>query len=331
MIFKYIPSSNYSERTYLVLAIAFSISYALVLAELPIDKFIDRDNYLNYTSFSLLMLEHHLSSGFFTLLQNEPVWLLINIFLGFVAGEVTALKIIIFSSSLVFSFSIIRIGKADPKFLIFAIFICLFPQVLKNYIIHLRQGVAIALCMYALTSNSVLGRRIGILIAPFIHSSYFFLLQNFVLTWYLKKKKSYSKKRAFWIFLIITSALAILLVLFLGVSEARQSELYKEGIEPRTGLAFLFWLIILVIFLVDGSTFRERNFFSIAALVSYLMLYFFFDPIARIFESALPLVLVAGYQLSKYKRRLFLIMFAVLFIYQWLAPVVAGAEVFRLA
>jgi hypothetical protein len=55
------------------------------------------------------------------------------------------------------------------------------------------------------------------------------------------------------------------------------------------------------------------------------------NPVARIFESALPFVLVAGYQLAKSKRYLFFLMFGILFVYQWLVPLLVGSDVFRAA
>lgn len=66
-----------------------------------------------------------------------------------------------------------RIGKSDLKFFVFAMVICLLPQVMKNYIVHSRQGVTIALFMFALTSASFTMRRVGYIVAPSIHASFF--------------------------------------------------------------------------------------------------------------------------------------------------------------
>src|SRR6266511_5563372 len=63
-----------TERIYSFLLIVFSVSYAALLSGLPVDRFVDRANYLDFVTNPAVLLEKNLSSRLITLLQNEPVW-----------------------------------------------------------------------------------------------------------------------------------------------------------------------------------------------------------------------------------------------------------------
>jgi hypothetical protein len=324
--------NSYARQIYRAMAMIFSIAYAFVLASLPIDGFVDRDNYFNYITDASLLLESKLESGIATLLQNEPVWLLVNLFLGFFLEEHNALRVLIFFSAWLFSQSILRISKDDPTFFILAVVICLLPQVLKNYIIHLRQGLAIALLMFTLTSPSLMVRRAGNILTPLIHTSFLFVFINYMLSWLANKYQGASKANIYLAMLFVACLFNLSLIFLVGYSDARQiTENASLDFEARSGMAFLFWLIILVIFLSDGVDFGIRYFFAVASIVGYLLLYFLFSPIARIFESAMPFVLVTGYGLQSIRRQWFYLMLGVLFCYQWLSPILAGQAVFRAA
>lgn len=323
---------NIRERRYLAISIVFSLIYSLFLAGLPINEFVDRDNYINYVTNSISLAETYLSNGVVYLLSNEPLWLLINIGVGALFAPDTALRIIIFSSALFFSFFILQSGRGNFCFIVFAIMICLLPQVMKNYVVHLRQGVAIAVAAVAFTYFSSKVQRTAIATTPFIHASFFFLLPNFLLSWVAAKNKIFTREFTFWGCLILSCLLMLSSLFLLSFVEARQISEYQEAIsEPRSGMAFLFWSAVLLIFIFDNICFRTKHLFSIAAIANYLVMYFLFDPAARIFESALPFVLLSGYQLEGRKRIAFFILFVLIFIYQWLAPLLVGDNVFRLA
>jgi hypothetical protein len=132
--------------------------------------------------------------------------------------------------------------------------------------------------------------------------------------------------------LLAACAFNLSLVFLVGFSDARQiTEMTEIDFEPRSGMAFLFWAVILSIYLSSGAAFGVRHFFAVASMLGYLLLYFLFSPIARIFESAMPFVLIAGYHLKSPQRQLFYVMFGVLFCYQWLTPILAGQDVFKAA
>jgi hypothetical protein len=80
----------------------------------------------------------------------------------------------------------------------------------------------------------------------------------------------------------------------------------------------------------NNRKFKVTHFFSIASILGYITLYFSFSPVARVFESAMPIVLISGYDLRR-GRLLFFCLLGALFVFQWLGPVMTGGEVFRLA
>lgn len=310
----------------------FPFAYAFTLALLPIEKFIDTDNYLTYVTSSIILLETYLSSGIVTLLQNEPIWLLINVVLGLFLENDVVLRILVFFSSLLFSFSILRLRKPEPKFILFAIAICLLPQIMKNYVIHLRQGFAISVFVLSMLAVTRVPRLAGLAATPFIHASFFFVQINMIVTWFMKEsmKRGLNARAAVFIGMVavcVTSVGAILMVDFFG---ARQIEEQRDMFLERSGMGFIFWLIIFLIFVANNQRFKVAHFFAIASILGYIGLYFTFSPIARVLESAMPIVLIAGYELKR-GRLLFFSLFTSFFVFQWLAPIVTGGEVFPLA
>lgn len=315
------------------LLLFFPFVYAFTLAALPIEKFVDRENYLALVTSSTVLLEAYSSSGILALLQNEPVWLLINLVLGLFFENDMVLRMIIFVSSFLFSFSILRLGKPEIKFVLFAIAICLLPQVMKNYVVHLRQGLAISVFVFALLTVTRMPRLVGLAATPFIHSSFFFVQINMVLTWFMKEsiKRGLNGRVAVFIAILavcVTSIAAVLMVDFFG---ARQVEEQRDAeFLARSGMGFVFWLVMLLIFISNNQKFRMAHFFSIASILSYIGLYFIFSPVARVFESAMQIVLISGYELKR-GRLLFFALFTSFLVYQWLGPIITGGEVFRLA
>ncbi len=311
---------------------AFPFIYAFTLASLPVDKFIDRDNYLALVTSSSIALQAYSSSGLLTLLQNEPVWLSINLVLGLLFENDVALQILIFVSSFLFSFCVLRMGKPEPKFILFAIAICVWPQVMKNYVIHIRQGLAISVFMLAMLSVARTPRLIGLAATPFFHSSFFFVQINLILAWFVKKsmKRSLNARAAVVIAMVAVCVTSIAAVWLVGLSGARQVEEQAGMFLERSGLGFIFWLTMFLIFVSNSQRFQVAHFFSIASILGYILLYFFFSPVARVFESAMPIVLISGYELKR-GRFLFFCLFSSFFVFQWLAPIITGGEVFPLA
>ena len=157
----------------LIISIILAFLYALFLTYLPDDNIKDRLNYLNFINNASINLDYFLSNGFLSFISNEPIWLMINFGLNNISNIADGIKIIIFFSA--FTVSLIAINNSNKSIIIILLFL-LFPQIIKNHIIHLRQGLAVAVFLIGWYSPWFILRWAFILAAPFIHSSFFFII-----------------------------------------------------------------------------------------------------------------------------------------------------------
>ena len=265
---------------------------------------------MNYASWPEVLIIQGLEGGVFALIFNEPFFLLINFILSLLLDEENVVRTIIFFGSFTTSYLILRYNY---RYFLLLLFFLLIPQVLKNYVIHLRQGLAMSFFLigYLSKSKNNFKSLFFIWISPFIHSSFFVL----VFLIYLIK--------IFEIFKFDIT-LKILMVAFFGIifsftietlgqlSGARQATQYEFTSADISGLGFLFWFLVLVIFTFQGRDFLTSNLFSFAILIFYLMTYFFIPVTARIFESGIVLVLLSSLSLRNWRRYTF---FGLIFVY----------------
>lgn len=299
-----------------LLALPTAFLYALILITLiPIDVIIDRDNYLDYADNSGLILLSYFDSGLHVILFNEPIFLFINLFLSFLFTSENVVRSIIFFSAFTTSFLVLRYNFR--YFFILFLFL-LIPQVLKNYVIHLRQGLAVSFFLigYLSTNKKTFKSIFFIFISPFVHSSFFVLIIFIYGIKFLTQLKfDYNLKVAIIsLFGLLSSMIMETVGKLVG---ARQVVEYQFTIENISGIGFLFWLFILFIFSIQGKEFLKSNLFSIAILIFYLTTYFFIPVTARIFESGIILVLLSGLNLTYWRKYTFigLIIFFAAFTY----------------
>jgi len=275
---------------------------AIFLAMLPLLAFKDRLNYLSYAENSLGILLFNLTSGLDSLIFNEPIWLTINILLSQFFESEIIVQIIIVLPLIIISNKII--SNTDHKILA-VLLIMLVPQVLKNHIVHLRQGVALCVFIIGFYSNKLWIRNILQVLSCFIHSSFFivFFIRLFDHFWGKLKINLYLKMIITAIMLFLIGTLAIQIASVLG---ARQGERYTAVLTNVSGLGFVFWSMIYVIFLSAGRRFLHKNSFQMSIFSFYLVNYFTFPVAARVFESGLLLILLAGLDLRGYRRLMFI-------------------------
>ncbi len=286
-----------------LLSLALAVMYAGVLASLPLEVFKDRGNYLTYASAAPLILERYISGGPLTVLANEPVWLLLNSLLGAIFSPETVVRLLIFFPAGIVAWLTLQHRR---RWMGWALLFLLFPAVIKNHIIHLRQGVAIALFLLGWYARRRQWRWTLWLLTPFIHVSFFFVLAIYTLVHTAKMLRLAVDLRTL---VTLCAAIAISLSLPWLASKmgARQAFEYNLREVDVSGLGFLFWSSILIILFSQGRTFLQRHSFEVAMLVFYLGTYFLGAVSARIYESALLLVLLSGLQLEKYRRAVFLV------------------------
>lgn len=293
--------SQSPSHFYLVAIFALSLTYGWVLAGLPLEVFKDRTNYLIYADQSSLILLRYWSQGILTGLTNEPIWLLLNAGLALVFEPETTLRIVIGVPASIVAYLVLR---AEPKNFIWLLLFLFLPQVLKNHIVHLRQGVAVSFFLIGWFANWRAMRWFFFLFTPFIHASFFFILTLLFLTAIFRKLRLAAGLRNI-LFIFVGLTLSIFLAAVAKFLGARQAVEYDFAVADISGLGFIFWSIVLFVMILQGRTFMRQYAFAIGVLVFYLSTYFFIEVTARIFESALIILLLAGLQMTVWRRQVF--------------------------
>lgn len=287
-----------------LLPLLFSLAYAAVLTSLPLLEFLDRDNYLIYAQDSDEIMARFSALNPLAVVFNEPLWLLINIGLAkLFAGEV-ALRIIIFVAAFVVSWLLLR---HNPRHIFWMMAFLLMPQVMKNHVIHLRQGLGLAVFLLGYFSGAKWRGRLLMLAAGFIHTSLLFIAVIFS-TVYLIGLLRLSPRLRVILLLLGFSLLGVAVGTIAGMLGARQAGEYSNVQTSFSGLGFLFWSVALGLFLSAGRDFLQSNMASLAILAFYLTTYFTLPVSARIFESGLAFIFMSGLALPGWRRQIFLLL-----------------------
>lgn len=300
---------------YKVVCLVLAAIYAWFLMGLEIDAYIDRDNYLTYAQYSNEIYVRYTASSPKGLLTNEPVWLLFNIWLSKTLTPEDTLRVIIFFSSFLVSFLVLR---SYPKHALLLVLFILLPQVLKNNIIHLRQGVGVACFLLGWWCRYLPLRIFFIALAPLVHASFFFIDALFLLNIAFSTFRVSTVWRVVYTLGVgvVLGALGIWLAGELGARQGMNAE-YRDMGAGGTGLAVMFWIAFTVIFFMEGKAFLRDNFFAASILIFYLSSYFLFPLTARVFESGILIVLLSSLGLSDWRRYAAYMLYAFYFCMEW--------------
>jgi len=309
-------ASPIRSLNYQLLALALAVVYGSLLAGLPLDVFKDRASYLVYAEHSWLIFERYWETGPLAALANEPLWLLLNTGLTAVFPPEITLRIVIFVPATLVGWLVLR---QDSRQFVWLLLFLLLPQVIKNHIIHLRQGVAIGVFLAGWFTSRQPLRWILLAATPFIHASFFFVLFLFVLVRIMRSLRLAADLRT-----LLVAGAAAGIGSSLGLIEqlgARQAENYTSSAADTSGLGFAFWALIFIVMFLQGREFLRQYAFEVGTITFYLCTYFFFPITARIFESTLLLALLSGLRLTGWKSLAFLGLFLSYFLHQWLVRV----------
>ncbi len=287
-----------------LLIFLLAATYALVLVSLPLLAFRDRVSYIElYAPYSDLILQHHARKGFLPLMANEPAWLLLNIALSSVLRPEDVVRVIIFVPAFMVAWMTLR---SKPQHIFWLFLILLYPAIVKNHITHLRQGVAIAIFLIGVLATRHRGLRwLLIGMTPFIHSSFFFVIGIMFLA-HLSRRMRFAADLSILCFVLATAAITLSLewsVSALGARQAAEMQLLDR--TQVSGVGFVFWGVMLGIMTIEGKDYLRRHRFEVATIIFYLGTYFFTPITARVFESALLLILIAGVELTRWRGLVF--------------------------
>ncbi|WP_308916549.1 hypothetical protein [Jannaschia sp. LMIT008] len=289
-------------------AVVFSLAYASVLASLPVDAFIDRENYLSYAGRSDIILERSRALGWLVMLFNEPAWLYLNILIGTYLPAEGTLRVIIFGSALALSMTTFALCRRN---VIWASVFLLVPMVLKNNVIHLRQGVGIAVFI---TGYHLRHRAVGkglMAVSGFVHASFFIIGFIGTVIWCMDIARLSARGKVV-IATLSFVALGTVVIVIAGFLGARQAEVYEDFDLSGSGFGFVFWLLLMAVFLSSGRAFLARHTFPIAIVGFYIATYFTVPFTARVLESGMVLILVASLDLTGWRKPTFLAMIVTL-------------------
>ena len=283
-------------------SLVVSAIYGLLLTvSLPIDGVLDRANYLyalqSANSIAALFIKLN-QLTFSSLLSSELLWNLMNVIGSEIFFSETLLRIYIFFSASSAAFLIARVyGKSG----IFVLAILVTPAFLKNYIIHLRQGIAISIALNFFLVKSAKRGLLVILIASLVHASFSFFLPALVLDFILKKFDFYVRKSVLFLSGVI---LALILVVFSNmvnlamfsqkIGQYDGSEIHYSGVGYLANIA----LVIPVLLIRKRQVFFAPIYFLFGF---YLISFFYLPYAARIWESLLVFVCLISLKYSPYK------------------------------
>jgi hypothetical protein len=299
---------------YKLIAVFIALAYGAILSQIPAEHFKDFNNYLVYAEQSWFILLGRIESGVLATLSNEPVWLLINAVLGASLSSENVVRLLIFTSATMVSWVVL---SNYPRHFGWLLVFLILPAVVKNHLIHLRQGLAIAFFLWAWFSPRHITRWLLMCITPFVHVSFFFVLP---ILWVAKSMTFIGFGAVLRTIVFVGMGIATgiglaWLALLLG---ARQAEVYNLATIHVSGFGFAFWTIIFGIMFFEGRHFLREHVFAIGMIVFYLSTYWLIEVTARIFESGLLLVLLAGLMLSGWRRIGFLTAVLTFCVLTWL-------------
>lgn len=237
----------------------------------------------------------------------------INIILSEILSPEWVLRFIIFFSSFTTTFIVLRNVILRDYFIVLLFLIL--PLVLKNNIIHLRQGAAIAFFLCGWFSQQKKIKYSLFLCAALVHSSFMIVLFCvLIVNILLYLKLSYGVRNVLYIiFSLLIGTSALLIANFLG---ARQGAGYKESADV-SGLSFIFWGGVTGFFIIQGREFLFRYAYAVFFLLLYLSTYFLIPVTARVFESVILLVLLSIIDFKGQYKYLGIIYFLMYFFALW--------------
>lgn len=281
-----------------LIPVMFGAIYAAYLAWLPIDGFLDRENYVLYANSSYVIQAFYLHS-YISYLTNEPIWLAMNVYLYEFIDVDSIIRIFIFFPAFVTSYIVMR----KRNFVIpIALAIMIVPGVVQNYIVHIRQGVAVSIFLAGYFSKD---RRIGyflIALSPFVHSA-FFVISGLYFACELLGRVKFIKPQ--WRIMLMVAAILVVaafMEIVMASASFRQVNEYRNVETEISGLGFLAWLFMLLLICSQGVKFVEDNLFSVLSLIFYLLIYFFAPFAGRVIECVVIPIFFTGMMMPSWKK-----------------------------
>jgi hypothetical protein len=290
----------------LSLFLSFLVAFFDVIFAIEMIDIQDRVNYLARLDQIPFYFQQVESQPAILILRNEPLFsLLLYSFHAIGLSSLASLRVMLLISSFITFYALLDKGRV-PFYALLAILF--FDWFIGNYTINIRQGIATSIFLYAFLYLRGKKQLFFYALTPFIHYSFFIVNGLLFFERYLKKKKiatditvliSASTGLIFGIVILVIAQ-------FIGFGDLalRYSQF---GNWLSISLGPVFFLIILVIFIMQGHTFRVNNSFSIFVLSFYITSVLFFPPISRVLICTISLIIISGFSIQSYYRYFFIL------------------------
>lgn len=298
-----------APSVYFIIAIFFATLITYIDFILNID-FLDIGDRLNYLArakniefyndgFSLIIL--------LISLRDEPLFAFIFYFLDLIGlPDVASVRLIIFASTLTTFFIMLHKGRIPLYAFSFLLF---FDWFISNYINSLRLALASSIFLLAWFYTTGKRKKLLIALTPLIHYNFFIVIGILWLESILKRAKV-----SIDVSIMISGIAGLAFGLFVfiianTIGFIELSDRYSEfGGFVGVTLGPLFFLSILIIFLLQGKSFKQENQLSIMILTFYIMAVPFFPPVSRVVISTIVLILVSGFSIKSYYKHIFVLL-----------------------
>ena len=275
----------------------------------------DLQSYINYVySSPIVLFEMYEVGSFFSIIPREPIWLIINTFLGYFLSPDNVVNAIAFFASFTSAYLII-VNNKTKGYLLFILLILFLPVVLSKYTIHLRQGLAVSVFMIWYYSFNRSNKILIPILLPFIHSSFFVILCVIALNKVIFKFNRKIYLIIFFVFSILVSLVFLDVASLLG---ARQTNNPAGSISSHSGLNFIYWLTIFLVIIAQGSSYFNKYRLEISFILLYLVGYYINPYASRIFESTLIIIFPILMYLKNDKKDIALVLIISYFFLQYL-------------
>ena len=321
-----IHQSPDSRRGWWPLVIA--LVYATSVCLWPSERLLDRGNYMAYLENAQTFMLSWSYDDALRIMANEPVWIMVNAALGLFLWPEQAIQVLIFVPAAAVAYYLLRTERQSFVTLLLLAFLLLLPQILKNHVIHLRQGLAVALFLAGWFSASRKWRWTLWILAPLVHSSFFFVLLMIAVA-HLCSRWRVPLPIVWAIFLFLGVGISLTLEVVAGAMGARQVEEWEfREASGISGLGFLFWASLLLFVSVQPREFLRQHILEFGTVIFYVATYFLTPAAGRVFESTLLLVVMAGLRMRTPAREIYLGAIAGFGMLQWLMIFFSGRSPF---
>ncbi|WP_251965828.1 EpsG family protein [Salinibacter ruber] len=244
----------------------------------------DDENYVEYGAYAGEYIDQISFSNTVIFILNEPVYSVFNYTIANSFGEYWYFPVFVFISFSVLSIAIYRISGRPILSLV--VFILFFP-IVKNWYIHLRQGLAISLFFFGVSMSSR-KKYLVMFLSSLIHTSMFVSLGSYLYE-YLGRKVGLNRVARITFFFVVAALFAWLLedlLKAIGYVTARRD--YKDVGRFASPKVYLTYVVISAGYFLSTTDNRGMMTQFLYGLSLYITMGFSVPYAARVFENYLP-------------------------------------------